>query len=158
MIGGRKKKEETPPLPPSPQKEPASLDAPKESTNAIGSAVSESSPAKFKRPMKLGTIGGKAKSKASDMNEASASNQPSTSSSSRDKLQQSSNTDLTGKSSKAAASIEPKEEHPANLPNQEDPSSGAIPETEDQKADRKREELKRQLAEKSKAPKKKRKF
>ncbi|KAJ6171886.1 hypothetical protein N7470_000953 [Penicillium chermesinum] len=154
VIGGKKTEEA---VPPSPQKEPASPDASADYPKMSGPATSQS-PATAKKPVKMGLIGGKAKTKASDRTEAASTPQLQPSSSKDDDSLAS--TDKVESSAAVPSRPSSKEEkHAVPVAEKLDDSSMALePETEDQKADRKREELKRQLAEKSKVPKKKRKF
>ncbi|KAJ5735442.1 DNA double-strand break repair and VJ recombination XRCC4 N-terminal [Penicillium malachiteum] len=150
VIGGKKKKEEKPPSPsPAPASSPPSQPAPSSSETAKPVADTNASPVKPKRATKLGMIGGKGKNKAAASKPESVSSPPATTQ--QDHVKNAVNT--------AQTELEkiPKEEE--DLPKrQEKKDTPTLEETEAQKTARKREELKRQLAEKSKAPKKKRRF
>lgn len=153
VIGGKKKKEEkpqpesetepqnSPPLPPKP---------------AQTAEPSHPTPTQTKRPTKLGMIGGKSKAKLRTPSEAPSA-QPESVLHSPESADPSSTLAIDD-SSKSPGKAAQMEQH-----TKESPKSSAIPEatpiTEAEKANRKREELKRQLEAQSKAPtKKKRRF
>ncbi|KAJ5933935.1 hypothetical protein N7454_006264 [Penicillium verhagenii] len=136
VIGGRKKREAmeakqpTPPPPPSPSPPPASSPAPPRKTKIGG---------------RLGMIGGKTKKKESEASSGPAVDRKQDSPDQED--------------STHTVEVAKPEDKPA--PSREKEKTPPLPpaeETDQQKAARKREELKRQLEEKSKAPKKKRRF
>ncbi|KAJ5667284.1 hypothetical protein N7507_003148 [Penicillium longicatenatum] len=136
LIGGRKKEKQPSPTPP-PSPPPAQSPMP--------------TPQKQKpKGSKLGTIGGKAKNKSPE-----ASSKPATAAPERTQERSNESPDLDDPAGVVATGL--KEE--SHIPSREKESAETVPEeTEEQKTIRKREELKRQLEEKSKAPKKKRRF
>ncbi|CAG8203211.1 unnamed protein product [Penicillium nalgiovense] len=163
IIGGKKRQAKEPSPSPAPSRPAQAPDYPKspeeeERINEDPARPISSTPApaaaKAKRPGKIGMIGGKSKAKASEPG--------------RDKSPLPTS-DTVAMSSEKASPVKPKadrqalkrEESPLPTPAAEKvpPVSPAEPETEDQRADRKREELKRSIEAKSKAPaKKKRRF
>ncbi|KAJ6092616.1 hypothetical protein N7486_007905 [Penicillium sp. IBT 16267x] len=145
-IGGKKKKEEKQPSPTPTPPSPSSLPAP--------------SPVPTPRKPKggkLGMIGGKAKNKAP---EASSNPAATVTATPERKQGRSAEAPDLNNPAEVVASPGPKEERLQIPANREKESADPVPaeETEEQKTARKREELKRQLEEKSKAPKKKRRF
>ncbi|KAJ5163266.1 uncharacterized protein N7500_005096 [Penicillium coprophilum] len=163
MIGGKKKqaKEPSPSSAPSPpalaRESPKSQEPPEspdenETINKDPLSISSTpalAAAKAKRPGKLGMIGGKAKAKAPE--------------SARDKSPLP--TSDTVMSPEKATTAKPKVDQQAPKKEESSLLTPAVkvppeePETEDQRADRKREELKRSLEAKGKIPaKKKRRF
>ncbi|KAJ5384882.1 DNA double-strand break repair and VJ recombination XRCC4 N-terminal [Penicillium concentricum] len=168
MIGGKKKQAKEPsptsaPSPPAQARECPESQEPSESleekqrinkdTLPMSSTPAPPAAAKAKRSGKLGMIGGKAKAKASEP--------------ARDRsLPPTPDTVMSPEKAapakpKADREASQKEESPLPIPAAEKVPSAppAESETEDQRADRKREELKRSLEAKSKAPaKKKRRF
>lgn len=139
-IGGKKKTEEKEPspTPPSPSPPPAP------------------SPVPTRKPKggKLGMIGGKAKNKAPE-----ASSMPAATATSERKQERSDEPPDLDNPAEVVADPGPKEEKPQISASRDKESADPVPEeTEEQRTARKREELKRQLEEKSKAPKKKRRF
>ncbi|KAJ5960089.1 uncharacterized protein N7479_007239 [Penicillium vulpinum] len=160
MIGGKKKqaKEPSPSPAPSPPAQardfPKPLESPEEEEkiNKEPAPVS-STPAPAKRSGKLGIIGGKAKAKASEPARDKSPLPSSDTVMSPEKV--------SPAKPKAESQAPKKEESPFPTPAAEKVPSAppAEPETEDQRANRKREELKRSLEAKGKAPaKKKRRF
>ncbi|KAJ5500094.1 DNA double-strand break repair and VJ recombination XRCC4 N-terminal [Penicillium expansum] len=168
MIGGKKKqaKEPSPSPAPSPPAQTRESPKPLEPTKSpeeeertskdhpLPISPTQTPTVKAKRTGKIGMIGGKAKAKASEP--------------ARDKSPLPTS-DTVAMSPKKATPAKPKadqlatkkEESPLPTPAAEKVPSAppAEPETEDQRADRKREELKRSLEAKGKAPaKKKRRF
>ncbi|KAJ5805629.1 XLF/Cernunnos protein [Penicillium pulvis] len=141
-IGGKKKEEKQPsPAPSSPSPPPAPSPVP--------------TPRKPKGG-KLGMIGGKAKSKAPE-----ASSQPPAATAAaperkQERLNESSDLDNPAEVMADPVSKVAKPQVPASR--EKESAEPVAEETEEQKTARKREELKRQLEEKSKAPKKKRRF
>ncbi|KAJ5661057.1 uncharacterized protein N7484_000429 [Penicillium longicatenatum] len=137
LIGGRKKEKQPSPTPPPPSPPRAQSPMP--------------TPQKQKpKGGKLGTIGGKAKNKSPE-----ASSKPATAAPERTQERSNESPDLDDPAGVVATGL--KEE--SQIPSREKKSAETVPEeTEEQKTIRKREELKRQLEEKSKAPKKKRRF
>ncbi|KAJ5774290.1 DNA double-strand break repair and VJ recombination XRCC4 N-terminal [Penicillium paradoxum] len=162
-IGGKKKqtKEPSPTPEPSPpahadnspkrQESPKSEEDERVTSDSVLPTPSAPAAPKAKRSGKLGMIGGKAKAKAPEP--------------AQDKTPLPTSDTVVmspGRPSPAKPETErpttKKEESPLPLPKRET-ASPAEPETEEQRADRKREELKRSLEAKSKAPaKKKRRF
>lgn len=154
VIGGKKKIPE-----PEPQSERAPSPPPKQpSIQAEDHAPTIPSPAKTKKPTRLGMIGGKAKTKAAPPTEILPVQQESlTLAPSPDRKPRGQSPapmqSVTDRVSPKRASREP------SLPVKAPSAAPAPEETEAQRAGRKREELKRQLEAKSKAPaKKKRRF
>ena len=150
VIGGKKKKEE---------KEEPSLQAPTSPQDIPKPAESkepdvsppQASPAKSKRPTKLGMIGGKAKTKAKA---ADTAEPPPLQDGSPEKLR---SEDRPAQDSRAKGSPQPKAS--PIPPGPVEQVQAPPPETEEERASRRREELKRELEAKSKAPaKKKRRF
>ncbi|KAJ5834711.1 hypothetical protein N7447_000737 [Penicillium robsamsonii] len=167
MIGGKKKQAKEPSPPPAPSPPAQARESPKpqepsespEEEQRINkdplpiSVTPAPATAKAKRSGKLGMIGGKAKAKASEP--AQDRSPPPT----PDKVM--SPEKAAPARPKADRQAPKKEESPLPTPAVEKLPSAppAEPETEDQRADRKREELKRSLEAKGKAPvKKKRRF
>ncbi|CAI7581856.1 unnamed protein product [Penicillium glandicola] len=169
MIGGKKKQTKEPSPSPAPSPPAQARDSPKSpgpskspdeeeriDKDASLPVSSTTAPAavKTKRPGKLGMIGGKAKPKTSEpAREKSPLPTSETVIMSPEKA--------TPANLKADRQAFKKEESPLPTPAAEKVPSApsAEPETEDQRADRKREELKRSLEAKGKAPaKKKRRF
>jgi hypothetical protein len=164
VIGGKKKKEKEPA--PSPLKPKEQPNSPKEEGNDDQVRPTSLAPspaiAKPKRTGKLGVIGGKAKAKqtsrdatppATSQTEVAS---PEKTSPAKPKIAQGDNA-----TEPTARQTMKREESPLRKPVAEKGSTNPPPEpeTEDQRASRKREELKRQLETKSKAPaKKKRRF
>ncbi|KAJ5131006.1 XLF/Cernunnos protein [Penicillium bovifimosum] len=135
-IGGKKKQ-------PSPSPEPTSPE-PQELPEERASAPQSPAPAKTKRPGKLGMIGGKAKAKT-QAPELARDESPPPPAASPEKP--------------SAPSRPVREKSPLPKAEKARSATPVEPETEDQRADRKREELKRALEAKGKAPaKKKRRF
>jgi hypothetical protein len=166
VIGGKKKKEKEPA--PSPLKPKERPNSPEEEGNndqvRLTSSVPSPAIAKPKRTGKLGMIGGKAKAKAKQTSRDAtppATSQtviasPEKTSPAKPKPAQGDNA-----TESTARQTMKREESPLRKPVTEKGSTTPPPgpETEDQRASRKREELKRQLETKSKAPaKKKRRF
>ncbi|KAJ5997055.1 hypothetical protein N7522_008715 [Penicillium canescens] len=164
VIGGKKKKEKEPA--PSPLKPKEQPNSPKEegSDDRVRPTSLAPSPAiaKPNRTGKLGMIGGKAKARQTPLDATPpATSQtvvasPEKTSPAKPKPAQGDNTTET-----TARQTMKREESPLRKPVAEKGSTNPPPgpETEDQRASRKREELKRQLETKSKAPaKKKRRF
>ncbi|KAJ5095784.1 hypothetical protein NUU61_005140 [Penicillium alfredii] len=174
VIGG-KKKQPPPPSPPAPSasvRAPTSLTSPRPPHEPLKPAADKEAappasampPTKTKRPTKLGMIGGKAKPKAPEQTEtvAAAPEPLSTSSPERVPPTRSARLEDDDLDSTGLAARKPlKAESPsrASLVTAKPSVIPSAPEPEEAKADRKREELKRQLDVKSKAPaKKKRRF
>jgi Predicted membrane protein len=168
MIGGKKKqaKEPSPSQAPSPPEKTHESPEPQEPSKSLEekeridkdhhhpTSSTQQPAAKAKRTGKLGTIGGKAKAKVS---EPARDKSPLPTS---DTVVRSFEKTTIAKP-KADRQAPKKEESPLPTPATEKVSSAPPeePETEDQRADRKREELKRSLEAKGKAPaKKKRRF
>ncbi|KAJ6021830.1 hypothetical protein N7540_007334 [Penicillium herquei] len=153
VIGGKKKKVEKPPSP-APISSPPPQPAPSSSETVKTAEDTHVLPVKPKRATKLGTIGGKGKNKVPASKSESVTSPPAT-------TQQEHNQEHVKKdaidTAKTGLDKAPKKEE--ELPKREEKNATpALEETEAQKTARKREELKRQLAEKSKTPKKKRRF
>ncbi|KAJ5684403.1 uncharacterized protein N7477_000748 [Penicillium maclennaniae] len=152
VIGGKKKKEETP----EPEPEPEPHNSPPPSKSAQIAGPSHPTSTQTKRPAKLGMIGGKSKAKLPNPSEA-PSVQPESVLRSPDSAGPSSTMaidDYSKSPEKAAQMKQQKVDSPENHAVPE-----ATPLTEAEKANRKREELKRQLEAQSRAPtKKKRRF
>ncbi|KAJ6131444.1 DNA double-strand break repair and VJ recombination XRCC4 N-terminal [Penicillium sp. IBT 18751x] len=150
VIGGKKKKAETP------QPEPEPHSSPPQPRPAQIAEPSHPPFTQTKRPAKLGMIGGKSKAKLPNPSEAPSA-QPGSVLRSPESAGPSSTTamdDYSQSPEKAAKIKQQKDESPENHAIPE-----ATPLTEAEKANRKREELKRQLEAQSKAPtKKKRRF
>jgi hypothetical protein len=147
MIGGKKKiPEPQPERAPSPPPEPT----PAQTEDHVPSTAQA---AKAKKPSRLGMIGGKAKTKAASPPETPPVQQEAPPYSPDRKTRGQSPAPEHDR-------VSPKRESPEpSLPAKAQRAVPAIEETEAQRADRKREELKRQLEAKSKAPaKKKRRF
>ncbi|GLI73643.1 hypothetical protein PoHVEF18_001863 [Penicillium ochrochloron] len=147
MIGGKKKiPEPQPERAPSPPPEPT----PAQTEDHVPSTAQA---AKAKKPTRLGMIGGKGKTKAASPPETLP-------------VQQEAPPYLPDRKTRGQSPapehgrVSPKRESPEpSLPAKAPRTVPAVEETEAQRADRKREELKRQLEAKSKAPaKKKRRF
>ncbi|KAJ5722383.1 DNA double-strand break repair and VJ recombination XRCC4 N-terminal [Penicillium malachiteum] len=150
VIGGKKKKEEKPPSP-APISSPPSQPAPSSSETAIPVDDTRASPAKPKRATKIGMIGGKGKNKVPAPKSESVSSPPATTQQEHDQehVKEEAAQTETAKAPTKKQEFSKREEKDA---------TPVLEETEAQKTARKREELKRQLAEKSKAPKKRRRF
>ncbi|KAJ5751871.1 hypothetical protein N7520_008788 [Penicillium odoratum] len=134
VIGGKKKKEE---------KQPSPLPAP----------PSPSPPASSRkaRAGRLGTIGGKkTTNKAPEV--------PKPAPAPKQKQEKCDESPDLHSPTEVVPTPGPKEEPSRSQPSREEKSANASEESEEQRTIRKREELKRQLEEKSKAPKKKRRF
>ncbi|KAJ5287723.1 hypothetical protein N7478_003409 [Penicillium angulare] len=160
VIGGKKKKEEKQPSPspapvpspsPPPQAEPP---APETSKSAKEASTEAPATPKAKRSTKLGMIGGKSKKKAP------VAPDPSSPVAEQEQEQvQGPPSARKGDTKETEATRPVKEEASQGSPKREEAAPPpAAAETEEQKTTRKRDELKRQLEDKSKAPKKKRRF
>ncbi|KAJ5094195.1 hypothetical protein N7456_010056 [Penicillium angulare] len=159
VIGGKKKKEEKQPSPapsPAPSPSPPSqAEPPSPETSKLAEAPTEpATPSKAKRSTKLGMIGGKSKKKApaaagpvSPVAEREQEQVPEPPSAKKGDTK---GAEATRPVKEYVSGVSPKREETAPPP--------ALVETDEQKTARKRDELKRQLEEKSKAPKKKRRF
>ncbi|KAJ5212291.1 uncharacterized protein N7498_003937 [Penicillium cinerascens] len=148
IIGGRKKKGEEP----DPQ-HPASPPKP-----AQTSEPPQPLPPQTKRPTKLGMIGGKRKDKTSGPNETSSAQPGPFRSPHRARPTSTMDRD-DGPKSPETASAQKQPQKEASPRAEASAAPEVTPMTEAERADRKREELKRQLAEQSQAPtKKKRRF
>ncbi|KAL4808928.1 XRCC4-like factor-domain-containing protein [Aspergillus unguis] len=164
VIGGKKKKQPTPELEPEPEPEPEPNSEPSQ-TQTQPPSPSQTQPPKKKKPLgKIGVIGGQ-KTKAKAQDSKPSSSQPSRPESvsppppKSKQRQDKSDDELTGEDGPDTkpSPLPPMKESKAVK--QETPAKPEREETEEEKADRKREELKRQLEAKSKAPvKKKRRF
>lgn len=153
VIGGKKKKEEMPePEPePEPQRSPSPPPKPTQTTEPAQPPAIHT-----KRHTKLGMIGGKNKGKALAPGEATLAQPEAT-------LRSSINAQATSAMDIDDAPKSPEKTAQKKIQKEESPEASAVPDatplTEAEKADRKREELKRQLEAQSKAPmKKKRRF
>ncbi|KAJ5574336.1 XLF/Cernunnos protein [Penicillium hispanicum] len=146
VIGGKKKEEKGEQLPPS---------SPPSGQQTKAPGLASSTPAApAKRPTKLGTIGGKPKSKTAD---TQPSKQPVPAASS-EPIPTPQTPGADGHVSESTTGKDA-QKGKTSAPSRTIPEPTVIPETEDEKANRKREELKRELEAKSKAPaKKKRRF
>ncbi|KAJ5748552.1 uncharacterized protein N7511_010248 [Penicillium nucicola] len=169
VIGGKKKKEPEPAPEPEPDSTPSptypkeELKSRDEENNGHPGSISPA-PVKPKRTGKLGMIGGKARAKAKQLS------QDETPSSTSQTVVASPEKTLPNKPNPAQDGNTPEPADQQTIKREESPlpkpavgkastAPPAEPETEDQRASRKREELKRQLEAKSKAPaKKKRRF
>ncbi|OKO90839.1 hypothetical protein PENSUB_13140 [Penicillium subrubescens] len=148
MIGGKKKI-------PEPEPERAPLPPPEPTRVQIEDHAQSTAPAtKAKKPTRLGMIGGKAKTKQAPLPETpSVQQEEPLPSSPNQKTREKPPAPKHDRVSPKRESLEP------SLPAKAPSAVPAPEETEAQRADRKREELKRQLEAKSKAPaKKKRRF
>ncbi|KAK5800643.1 hypothetical protein VI817_002855 [Penicillium citrinum] len=150
VIGGKKKQAKAPSPPKAPTPEPPTQVSESEIHHET-SPIQSPSPAKVKKPSRLGVVGGKKKEKRQ---ETPPSEPPAVSSSYR--LPTKSPQQDHVKSEQNIKDLSPKKEKPTELPAVKPPQA---PETEEEKVSRRREELKRQLEAQSKAPaKKKRRF
>ncbi|CEJ55828.1 hypothetical protein PMG11_02059 [Penicillium brasilianum] len=154
VIGGKKKAAE-----PEPQPESAPSPPPKQpSIHSEDHTSTIASPAKTKKSTRLGMIGGKAKTKAATPTKTPPVQEesPAVGPSPERKTRGSSPAPMQPATDRVPPKRESRE---PSLPVQAPSAAPAPEETEAQRADRKREELKRQLEAKSKAPaKKKRRF
>lgn len=152
MIGGKKKKEEEKKLSsPAPQSELPSSEPSKSAENAPSAAVKAP---KTKRTTKLGMIGGKGKKRT-----PVPPPEPGSPAAEQIREQARESPAVNEEDTTKAETTQPAKEVSRASPEREETAPPSVPvETEEQKTARKREELKRQLAEQSKAPKKKRRF
>ncbi|KAJ5609773.1 hypothetical protein N7528_010340 [Penicillium herquei] len=153
VIGGKKKKEERPPSP-APISSPPSQPAPSSPETVKPVEDTNASPVKPKRATKIGMIGGKGKNKVPASKSESVSSPPGTTHHGHDQEPVKKDTVDTADTETAKA---PTKKEVLSKREEKD-ATPVLEETEAQKTARKREELKRQLAEKSKAPKKRRRF
>ncbi|KAJ5294422.1 hypothetical protein N7508_009243 [Penicillium antarcticum] len=166
VIGGKKKKDPEPEPVSSSPKPNQQLKSPEEkaSNDKVRSTSPAPASAKPKRTGKLGVIGGKAKTKGSQQPQyepPSSTSQTVVASSEQASPVKPRPAQKDNAPEPTAQQTIKQEESPILKPAAERASANppAEPETEDQRASRKREELKRQLEAKSKAPaKKKRRF
>ncbi|KAJ5888212.1 hypothetical protein N7495_008253 [Penicillium taxi] len=146
VIGGKKKQEKQSTLSQPPPQKPEEVPKAAEDTST---STSQTQPmVKPKRPAKLGMIGGKVKAKVSSPRQETPAAQPE-------------NTPAQYIVKKKESSSYPplkREDSPQPSPSAGKPDANppAAPETDEQKVQRKREELKRKLDAKTKAPKKRR--